>query len=404
MSDGPSYLVHQPDGATFGPADVAMLKEWVAAGIVTRTTALSIQGDELRTPAAVVPGLFEPEQQGHATAQPAEPMYQAHLASGTTDALTLADLGRMVEAGDVVSTTPISLMGGSKSVPAAVVPGLELAFRTRDEAARVRAEPSDEPQDAIQVEFEVEESQTQTPPLSDCEVGGASGSSLTTHEPAEPMYIAHLASGTTDALTFADLSRLVEAGDVVPETPISLVGGSKKVSAVVVPRLFIKALEENPWTEAPAGQLDSDSEDYFTNAMVFGVTLVLVFIALAILTKIGWPQSANAVLKPDGWLGEAWQKATGLFRLLLLPAMMAQALGSTFRTWVLIPGVWCMLAVATVTIRSHFIDIHGSRPPVDDIKAWWKYLFGLVLGIWYASLLSLVCFGPHPISLNAFSK
>ena len=129
MSDGPSYLVHQPDGTTFGPADVAMLKEWVAAGIVTKTTALSLQGDDRKTPAAVVPGLFEPEQQGQATAQPAEPMYQAHLASGTTDAVTLADLGRMVEVGDVVSTTPISLMGGTKKVPAAVVPGLEDEFR-----------------------------------------------------------------------------------------------------------------------------------------------------------------------------------------------------------------------------------------------------------------------------------
>lgn len=156
MSDGPSYLVHQPDGTTFGPADVAMLKEWVSAGIVTRTTALSIQGDERRTPAAVVPGLFEPEHQGQATTQPAEQMYQAHLASGTTDALTLADLGRMVEAGDVVSTTPISLVGGSKKVPAAVVSELEDVFRRREESASLDVQPVNEQPVVHRVERKVE--------------------------------------------------------------------------------------------------------------------------------------------------------------------------------------------------------------------------------------------------------
>ncbi|MBN8690843.1 MAG: hypothetical protein J0L72_08630 [Armatimonadetes bacterium] len=57
MSDFPSYIVHQPDGTTFGPVDVATLKEWATTGIVTRETAVSIQGEERRIPAVVVPGL-----------------------------------------------------------------------------------------------------------------------------------------------------------------------------------------------------------------------------------------------------------------------------------------------------------------------------------------------------------
>jgi len=428
VSDGPNYLVHQPDGTTFGPADVSMLKQWIAAGIVTRTTALSIQGDERRIPATVVPGLFEPEHQGHATTQTAEPMYQAHLTSGATDALTLADLGRMVESGDVVSTTPISLVGGSKRVPAAVVPGLEALNRTRqrDESSSCNlaselTQPTKEPvgleQPAIDSSAD-EMGQVQAGSYESIQGDERRTSAAvvpglfeqehqvqTTLQSAEPMYQAHLASGTTDALTFADLSRLVEAGDVVPETPISLVGGSKKVSAVVVPRLFIKALEENPWTEAPAGLLDSDSEDYFTNTMVFVVTLVIAFIALAVLTKTGWPQKEQVVrvLQPgsNDWIEKIVNKVSGLFLLLVYPIVGPQYLGSSTRTWITIPGVWCMVGVATLTIRSHIYEHFGKRHEVvDDIKAWWKYIFGLVLGLWYAALLSLICFGPHPMTVQ----
>jgi len=188
VSDGPSYLVHQPDGTTFGPADVAMLKEWVAAGIVTRTTALSIQGDERRTPAAIVPGLFEPEPVSKSTVKPADPMYHAHLASGTTDALALADLLRMVETGEIVSTTPISLVGGSKKVPAAVVPGLEDALCMRSESVRTETDLTVlEPQPCSKEPVEsTEESGAQEPYLEEHLEVGASDDCKSPPGPASP--------------------------------------------------------------------------------------------------------------------------------------------------------------------------------------------------------------------------
>jgi len=319
VSDGPSYIVHQPDGTTFGPADVAMLKEWVAAGIVTRTTALSIQGDERRTPAAVVPGLFKPEPGSQATVKPAEPMYQAHLASGTTDALTLADLGRMVEAGDVVSTTPISLVGGSKKVPAAVVPGIEGAFR-RSEGAEPRIGSSEE----------------EYPSPAD-DVAG------------------QMADGHAEKGCQAD-----------QESP-----GQAESSSATADPLFELMLE---------------------NVASFLGALVLGLIVIAVLTKVGWPQ--HPVEAP----GHGKLRLLALAQVLLISqwfqmpsAHGLMGLPPQLEAWFVIPVAWCALSFAILKIRCRF----DSRE--DGV---WPWLFGVILGIWYAALLSATWFGPHPIALR----
>lgn len=65
---GGTYLVHLPDGSELGPASLDDLRAWVAAGVIGKTTALSLVGTEARIPAAAVQGLF-----GRATDVPATP-------------------------------------------------------------------------------------------------------------------------------------------------------------------------------------------------------------------------------------------------------------------------------------------------------------------------------------------
>ena len=53
-----TYLVHLPDGSELGPASLDDLRAWVAAGVIGKTTALSLVGTEARIPAVTVEGLF----------------------------------------------------------------------------------------------------------------------------------------------------------------------------------------------------------------------------------------------------------------------------------------------------------------------------------------------------------
>ena len=66
-----TYLVHLPDGSELGPASLDDLRAWVAAGVIGKTTALSLVGTEARIPAVTVQGLF-----GQADAPTASPAVQ----------------------------------------------------------------------------------------------------------------------------------------------------------------------------------------------------------------------------------------------------------------------------------------------------------------------------------------
>lgn len=334
MSDGPSYIVHQPDGTTFGPADVSMLREWVAAGIVTRTTALSLQGDDGKVPAAVVPGLFEPEQQGQATAQPAEPMYQAHLPSGTTDALTIADLGRLVEAGDVVSTTPISLVGGSKKVPAAVVPGLEDAFRNRKDAERLEGQPVQEQAVEHRVEPEVGVPQQQNELTSDSESGDVSDDSQPATEGSSPA-----GTSAVGILRFLLYSVIFGVGSLV--VCLAVIGFLTKIEFPV--------FGDRGWR--------SDA------------------------TKEGLEQGVG-----HGWRGALWSLVVAL---VILVAVLVQRWGANFWSCFLLPVLW--LGISTVLMWGK--DSHDR-----EACLWGGVTAGIPLGYWFAAILSAIWFGPHPLA------
>ncbi|MBN8690844.1 MAG: hypothetical protein J0L72_08635 [Armatimonadetes bacterium] len=70
---GTSYLVHMPDGSELGPASLDDLCVWVEAGVVSKTTALSIVGSEVRVPAVSIQGLFGPTS-APAPVQPSRPL------------------------------------------------------------------------------------------------------------------------------------------------------------------------------------------------------------------------------------------------------------------------------------------------------------------------------------------
>lgn len=343
MSDGPSYLVHQPDGTTFGPADVELLKEWVAAGVVTRATAVSVQGDEGKVPAAVVPGLFEPERQGQATTQPAEPMYQAHLASGTTDALTLADLGRMVEAGDVLSTTPISLVGGSKKVPAAVVPGLEDDFRRREKSAHLNRNPVIESLIVPQVESEA-----------------------ATEVEVQP---------SPDGLTTDSKSA-----DVLDASQPKSDSDSPSVSSTQEIREFLFCLIAST-----------------------AVSLLVCLAVIGLLTKIEFPVFGDRGWRSDatkegleqgvghGWRGALW---TLVVALVILVAVLVQRWGLNVWSCFLVPAIWLGIATTIVLMGSRGL----KRDDCQGLGYTCGYMCGVGLGYWYAAILSAICFGPHPLA------
>ena len=84
MSNQPAtYLVHLPDGSELGPASLDDLRAWVAAGVVGKTTALSLVGTEARIPAVTVQGLF-----GQADAPTASPAVQPQQPQGPPPTLS----------------------------------------------------------------------------------------------------------------------------------------------------------------------------------------------------------------------------------------------------------------------------------------------------------------------------
>lgn len=72
-NSGTTYLVHLADGGELGPASLDDLRAWVEAGVVGKTTALSLAGSEVRIPAVSVQGLFGQTSVGPTTSASAQP-------------------------------------------------------------------------------------------------------------------------------------------------------------------------------------------------------------------------------------------------------------------------------------------------------------------------------------------
>jgi hypothetical protein len=75
------YFVIAADGSRYGPADLNMLRAWVAQGRITPETLLEEESSRQRVPARMVAGLFAPEGPG-ATAHARAPKFEGGRGAG----------------------------------------------------------------------------------------------------------------------------------------------------------------------------------------------------------------------------------------------------------------------------------------------------------------------------------
>jgi hypothetical protein len=391
VSDSQLYLVHLADGTTFGPADVSMLKDWVVTGIVTKTTALSVQGDDRKTPAAVVPGLFESELDSQAAVQPSDLKYQAHLASGAADELSLADLSRKVEDGDVVSTTPISIAEhGHRGADASLKCNAMYLVHHHDGPTSTAksletlhewiASSKLTTNDTVSIIGSDKRFLALVVPGVTMSAGVLSTSA---YQNAKAQHFARTPFGNVGPLNCEDIRKLLDYNVIDLNTVIFTLDGSPGFTAAKF--CFDEAFEEH----------------LAMNSAAFLGSLILGFLAVAALTKIGWPQvmvDASDYGKPG--------KSLSFAQFLVLSQILVSAgptggpsFGALVSAWLVLPAMWSAIAFIWVKARiGRLVARGGQNSRLQASSGVWLWVVGASLGLWYSSLLSAAFFGPHPIA------